>query len=243
MPVPQSRSRFVDPAIQEYASAHSTGPDDQQTRLQVETAERTGGAARMQIGTDQAVLMELIVRAMGATRALEVGTFTGYSGLAIARGLGPSGRLVCCDASDEWTAIAKRAWAEAGVTDRIELRLGPALETLRSLEGVEQFDFAFIDADKENYPAYYEEVVSRVRVGGLILLDNVLQGGRVIDPSATDMSVEAVRATNKAIASDARVRVVLLPIGDGVSFVQKVTNGSLGRPPGADSPAAVPRRT
>jgi caffeoyl-CoA O-methyltransferase len=227
MPVPKSRSRFVDPAIQEYASSHSTGPDDHQARLQVETAERTGAAAGMQIGTDQAVLMELIVRAMGATRALEVGTFTGYSGLAIARGLGPSGRLVCCDVSGEWTAIAGRAWEEAGVADRIELRLGPALETLRSLERVEQFDFAFIDADKENYPAYYEEVIARVRVGGLILLDNVLQGGRVIDPSATDTSVEAIRATNEMIAGDPRVRVVLLPIGDGVSFVQKVTGDSV----------------
>ena len=111
--------------------------------------------------------------------------------------------------------------------DRIELRLGPALETLRSLERVEQFDFAFIDADKENYPAYYEEVIARVRVGGLILLDNVLQGGRVIDPSATDTSVEAIRATNEMIAGDPRVRVVLLPIGDGVSFVQKVTGDSV----------------
>ncbi len=225
MPNPQTRSRFVDPAIQEYASAHSSGPDEHQLWLQAETRERTGRAAGMQIGTDQAVLMELIVRAMGARRALEIGTFTGYSALAVARGLGPGGRLLCCDVSEEWTSIARQAWEAAGVADRIELRLGPALRTLEALEGAEQFDFAFIDADKENYPAYYEAVVPRLRLGGLVLLDNVLQDGRVIDPSATDPSVVAIRRTNDAICQDRRVRVVLLPIGDGVSVVQKVAEG------------------
>jgi caffeoyl-CoA O-methyltransferase len=219
---PQTRSRFVESAIQDYASAHSSAPDEHQLRLQAETRERTGPAAGMQIGTDQAVLMELIVRAMGVRRALEIGTFTGYSALAIARGLGPQGRLLCLDVSEEWTSIARRAWEAAGVADRIELRLGPALETLENLDGAEPFDFAFIDADKENYPAYYESVVRRLRVGGLVLLDNVLQGGRVIDASATDPSVVAIRRTNDMICEDRRVRVVLLPIGDGVSVVQKV---------------------
>jgi len=218
----QTRSRFVESAIQDYASAHSSGPDEHQLRLQAETRERTGRAAGMQIGTDQAVLMEVIVRAMGVRRALEIGTFTGYSALAIARGLGPQGRLLCLDVSEEWTSIARRAWEAAGVADRIELRLGPALETLENLDGAEPFDFAFIDADKENYPAYYELVVRRLRVGGLVLLDNVLQGGWVIDPSATDPSVVTIRRTNDMICADPRVRVVLLPIGDGVSVVQKV---------------------
>jgi caffeoyl-CoA O-methyltransferase len=217
-----TRSRFVNREIQEYASAHSTGADELQSGLQAETRERTGRAAGMQIGTDQAVLMEMIVRAMGARRAVEIGTFTGFSALAVARGLGPEGTLLCCDVSDEWTSIARRAWEEAGVADRIELRLGPATETLRNLEEVEQFDFAFIDADKENYPSYYEEILPRLRRGGLILLDNMLQGGRVIDTSANDPSVAAIRAVNDRIARDPRVRVVLLPLGDGVSFVQKI---------------------
>jgi caffeoyl-CoA O-methyltransferase len=176
----------------------------------------------MQIGDDQAKLMEIIVRAMGARRAVEVGTFTGYSALAIARGLGSEGRLLCCDVSEEWTAIGREAWERAGVADRIDLRIAPAIDTLRSLPEEEQFDFAFIDADKTGYPAYYEEILLRTRPGGLILIDNVLQGGRVIDESKTDESVVAIRELNDAIVKDERVLVVLLPIGDGVSVVQKI---------------------
>ncbi|MEX1008353.1 MAG: class I SAM-dependent methyltransferase [Acidimicrobiia bacterium] len=216
------RSRFTDEEIDAYAAAHSAGPDEVQRELQEITAERTGPAARMQIGDDQAVLMEMIVRAMGARRAVEIGTFTGYSALAVARGMGPEGRLLCCDVSEEWTAIAREAWERAGVADRIELRIGPGIETLRGLAREEQFDFAFIDADKPGYPGYYEEILPRLRQGGLVLIDNVLQNGRVIDESATDENVEAIRALNDTIVGDPRVRVVLLPIGDGVSVVQKV---------------------
>jgi caffeoyl-CoA O-methyltransferase len=216
------RTRFIDAAIEDYSADHSTGPDIHQSALQAVTRERTGRAAGMQIGDDQAVLMEMIVRAMGAKSAVEVGTFTGYSALAIARGLGPDGRLLCCDVSEEWTSIARDSWEEAGVSDRIELRIQPGLETLRALEPVEQFDFAFIDADKENYPRYYDEIVPRLRRGGLLLLDNMLQGGRVIDPSATDESVIAIRSMNDTIKQDPRVVVVLVPIGDGVSVVQKL---------------------
>jgi caffeoyl-CoA O-methyltransferase len=215
------RSRYTDPAIAEYAALHSTGPDARQVALQAVTVEQTGRAAGMQIGDDQAVLMEMLVRAMGAKHAVEVGTFTGYSALAVARGLGADGRLLCCDVSEEWTSIARQAWEEAGVADRIELRLGPAIETLRSLDSVEQFDFAFIDADKPNYAAYYEEILPRLRRGGLILLDNMLQGGRVVDSAASDEGVSAIRSVNDEILVDDRVSVVLLPIGDGVSFVQK----------------------
>jgi caffeoyl-CoA O-methyltransferase len=216
------RSRFTEAAIDEYAAAHSTGPDEVQRDLQAVTAEKTGGAAVMQIGDDQAVLMETIVRAMGARRAVEVGTFTGYSALAVARGLGPGGRLLCCDVSEEWTAIARDAWERAGVSDRIDLRIGPGLDTLRSLPREEQFDFAFIDADKTGYPGYYEEILPRLRPGGLILIDNVLQNGRVVDDAAIDESVTVIRELNDALVADDRVRVVLLPIGDGVSVVQKV---------------------
>jgi caffeoyl-CoA O-methyltransferase len=205
-----------------YAAEHSAGPDELQRDLQQITAERTGPAAGMQIGDDQAALMEMLVRAMGARRAVEVGTFTGYSALAVARGMGPEGRLLCCDVSEEWTNIAREAWERAGVADRIELRIAPAIKTLRSLPQEERFDFAFIDADKPGYPDYYEEILSRLRPGGLMLIDNVLQNGRVIDAAQTDESVVVIRALNESIVADARVRVVLLPIGDGVSVVQKI---------------------
>jgi caffeoyl-CoA O-methyltransferase len=221
-PAARRRSQFIDPVIDDYAAAHSTPPDAHQLGLQRVTQEKTGRAAGMQIGDDQAVLMEMLVRAMGATRAVEIGTFTGYSALAVARGLGPGGRLLCCDVSQEWTSIARRAWHKAGVADRIELRVGPGLETLRSLPAGEQFDFAFIDADKTGYAQYYEEVLTRLRPGGLILLDNMLQGGHVADDLVHDEAVDAIRSLNDAIAADPRVKVVLLPVGDGVSLVQKL---------------------
>jgi caffeoyl-CoA O-methyltransferase len=216
------RSRYIDPVIDDYSAAHSTPPDTDQLDLQHVTEEKTGRAAGMQIGDDQAVLMEMLVRAMGAKRAVEIGTFTGYSALAVARGLGPEGHLLCCDVSEEWTAIAREAWQKAGVAGRIELRIGPGLETLCSLPPEPQFDFAFIDADKTGYTEYYEEVLVRLRPGGLLLLDNMLQGGRVVDDGADDESVSAIRSLNDAIAEDPRVKVVLVPLGDGVSFVQKL---------------------
>jgi caffeoyl-CoA O-methyltransferase len=221
-PTVRRRSHFTEPAIDEYSAVRSTGPDQHQLELQRVTQEHTGAFAGMQIGVDQALLMEMLVRAMGATRAVEVGTFTGYSALAVARGLGPGGHLLCLDVSEEWTAYARTAWEEAGLTDRIELRIGPAIETLRSLPAEEVFDFAFIDADKTGYGAYYEEILARLRPGGLMLLDNMLQGGAVIDAAVTNESVVAIRSLNDAIASDSRVKVVLLPMGDGVSFVQKI---------------------
>jgi caffeoyl-CoA O-methyltransferase len=216
------RSQFIDATIDEYAAAHSTPPDADQLELQRITREKTGRAAGMQIGDDQAVLMEMLVRAMRATRAVEIGTFTGYSALAVARGLGPGGRLLCCDVSQEWTTIARAAWQDAGVADRIELRVGPGLDTLRALPPGEQFDFAFIDADKTGYARYYEEVLARLRPGGLILLDNTLQDGRVVADLTDDQNVAAIRSVNDAIAADPRVKIVLIPIGDGVSIVQKL---------------------
>jgi caffeoyl-CoA O-methyltransferase len=159
---------------------------------------------------------------MRVERAIEIGTFTGYSALAVARGLAPGGTLLCCDISEEWTSIAQRFWAKAGVDDRIELRIGPALDTLRSLPEDPVFDFAFIDADKTGYGAYLGELVPRLRVGGLVLVDNTLQNGRVVDPEADDESVLAIRAFNDAVLADARLVSVLLPFGDGVTAVQKV---------------------
>ena len=221
-PAARRRSQFIDAVIDDYSAAHSTPPGADQLELQRITQEKTGSAAGMQIGDDQAVLMEMLVRAMGATRAVEIGTFTGYSALAVARGLGPGGHLLCCDVSVEWTSIARAAWERAGVADRIELRVGPGLETLRSLPPGEQFDFAFIDADKTGYAQYYEQVLARLRPGGLMLLDNMLQGGHVVGDLADDEDVSAIRSLNEAIAADPRVEVVLIPIGDGVSFVQKL---------------------
>ena len=218
----RTRSQFVEDAVAAYALAHSSGPDEVQIALQDVTRERTGGAAGMQIGDDQAVLMEIIARAMGAQRAVEVGTFTGYSALAVARGMGPEGRLLCCDVSEEWTAVAREYWERAGVSDRIELRLGPAMDTLRALPREEQFDLAFVDADKTGYPAYYQEIVPRLRRGGLLLADNTLQGGNVLDARAGDASTVAIRTFNDTVAADPRVRAVLLPIGDGVTFLQKL---------------------
>jgi len=218
----RSRSRFIEGPIADYALDHSSGPDTVQVELQRVTAERTGDRAGMQIGDDQAVLLEILARATGARRAVEIGTFTGYSSLALARGLGPDGRLLCCDVSEEWTAIAREHWEKAGVADRIELRLGPALATLRSLPAGATFDLAFVDADKTGYADYYEELLPRLRPGGLLLVDNTLWGGAVLDEHDETDDTVAIRALNDRIAADRRVRVVLLPIGDGVTVVQRV---------------------
>lgn len=221
MPPPRSRSRFVDDAIGEYASSHTSPPDALQLELQRVTADRTGRAQGMQIGDDQFVLMEILARAMGARRAVEVGTFTGYSALAVARGMGPEGRLLCCDVSEEWTAIAREHWEKAGVADRIELKLGPAIDTLRALPRDEAIDLAFVDADKPAYLDYYEELVPRLRRGGLLLADNTLQNGRVLDQDSTDENVVAMQHFNHRVLADERMRSVMLPIGDGVTVVQK----------------------
>jgi caffeoyl-CoA O-methyltransferase len=219
---PRSRSRFVDEPIASYASAHSTPPDQIQLDLQAETQAKTGPFSGMQIGDDQAVFMELLARAVHAQSAIEIGTFTGYSALAVARGIGPSGKLLCLDISEEWTAIARAAWQRAGVADRIELRIGPALDTLRALPGTEQFDFAFVDADKTGYAAYYEELLPRMRAGSLLLADNTLRDGKVLGtPADEDKDTSAIQAFNDMLAADSRVRLVLLPIGDGVTIVQK----------------------
>ena len=191
-------------------------------RLRAETAKLP--TAGMQIGADQAALMALLVRAIGAKRCIEVGTYTGYSALAVACALPEDGKLICCDVSAEWTAVARRYWLEAGVADRIDLRLAPALDTLRGLlahGGRDQYDFAFIDADKSNYGAYYEACLELVRPGGLIVLDNMLWSGRVADPDHHDADTDALRALNARIDIDDRVDASLLTVGDGVMLVRK----------------------
>jgi caffeoyl-CoA O-methyltransferase len=175
----------------------------------------------MQIAPEQGAFMTMLTRLIGVRRAIEVGTFTGYSALCIARGLQPGGRLLCCDVSEEWTSIGRRFWERDGIADRIELRLGPALDTLQSLPVEPAFDLAFIDADKQNYPNYYEQVLTRLRPNGVILVDNVLWGGRVTDPEAEDADTKAIRAFNDRVASDDRVDTVMLPLGDGLTLARK----------------------
>ena len=203
-----------------YAVAHGTPPDDVQEALIAETSA-LGGISRMQIAPEQGTFMTLLTKLVDARFAVEVGTFTGYSSLCIARGLAPGGRLLCCDVSEEWTAIARKHWKAAGVDDRIELRIGPAADTLRSLPAEPPIDLAFIDADKTGYRTYYDEIVERLRPGGVVLVDNVLWSGNVIDPSDTSDSTEAIRALNDHVAQDDRVEAVLLPIADGLTIARK----------------------
>jgi predicted O-methyltransferase YrrM len=174
----------------------------------------------MQIGPDQGAFMAMLVRLLGARRILEIGTFTGYSSTAMALALPADGRITCCDVSREWTDIAQRAWLDAGVAHKVELRLAPATETLVSL-GDDSFDLAFIDADKPNYDAYYEGCLRVVRPVGLILIDNVLWSGDVADPSVDNHNVRAIRALNEKIAADERVDHVLLPLADGLTMARR----------------------
>jgi predicted O-methyltransferase YrrM len=173
----------------------------------------------MQIGPDQGAFMALLVRLMGVGRILEIGTFTGYSSTAMALALPADGRITCCDVSREWTDIARQAWADAGIADKVELRLAPATETLATLED-DSFDLAFIDADKPNYDAYYEGCLRVVRPGGLILIDNVLWSGDVADPSVDNDNVRAIRVLNEKIAGDERIDHVLLPLADGLTMAR-----------------------
>jgi caffeoyl-CoA O-methyltransferase len=214
------KSFFLTPEVHRYLVEHGTPPDQVQEELIEETA-KLGGIAMMQIAPEQGAFMTMLTRLIGARRAIEVGTFTGYSALCIARGLALDGQLLCCDVSEEWTSIGRRFWERDGVADRIELRLGPALDTLRSLPSEPVFDMAFIDADKRNYPNYYDEVLPRLRPNGVILVDNVLWSGRVVEPDATDDDTVAIRAFNDQLAADDRVDTVMLPLGDGLTLARK----------------------
>lgn len=192
------------------------------TRLREETARR--GDAGMQISPEQGQFMALLIELTGARRVLEIGTFTGYSALAMALALPSDGRIVACDVEPETTAVARRYWAEAGIAEKIDLRLAPALDTLDGLlaEGAaESFDFAFIDADKGNYEAYYERCLSLLRQGGLLAVDNVLWNGAVADPAARDPDTEAIRALNLRLREDPRISLSMVPISDGLSLARK----------------------
>ena len=216
----QVKSFHLTAEVHRYIVAHGTPPDAIQQEL-IEETRKLGGIALMQIAPEQGAFMTLLARAIGARRAIEVGTFTGYSALCLARGLPAGGRVIACDVSQEWTAIARRYWEKAGVAEKIDLRIGPAAETLRGLPEAEDFDLAFIDADKPSYPIYYELILTRLRSGGLILVDNVLWMGQVANPAATDAQTQAIRSFNDAVARDPRVDCVMLPISDGLTILRK----------------------
>ncbi|MFR9776948.1 O-methyltransferase [Micromonospora sp. MS34] len=206
------------PELHSYLVAHGSAPDEVVRELAEETRAALPAEAEMQVAPEQAAFLTFLTRLLGARQAVEVGTFTGLSSLAIARGLAEGGRLTCFDISAEYTGVARRYWARAGVQDRIELRIGPAAETLRELPRERYLDFAFIDADKVGYPVYWDELVPRIRPGGVVAVDNTLRGGRVLAPQNADD--RAIAAFNDEILSDVRVDVVMLPIADGVTLAR-----------------------
>jgi len=214
------RSFFLEESLHDYVLDNTTAGDAVDASLSAATRE-LGGVARMRVARDQGAFLSMLVSAVRPRLAVEVGTFTGTSSLAIARALPDGGRLLCCDVSEEWTAIARRHWEAAGVSDRIDLVIAPAIQTLRALADDTQVDFAFIDADKTGYLAYYEELVPRLSDHGLLVVDNVLWSGRVMDTSILDDDTVALREFNARVVADDRVEVVMLSIGDGVSVVRR----------------------
>ena len=207
-------------ALYDYMVRHGHNRDPLLAELAAETAA-LGPIAVMQIAPEQGTLMSLLVRAIGASSAIEIGTFTGYSALCIGRGLGPHGRLLCCDVNAEWTAMARKYWTKAGLGERIELRLAPALETLAALPPERHFDFAFIDADKVSYLSYYEALLPRLRPNGLIVFDNVLWMGAVLEDHPRGSDTQALKRLNDVIARDARVEAVMIAVADGLTIARK----------------------
>jgi caffeoyl-CoA O-methyltransferase len=212
----------VTPELRSYLLQNSLRDTDLLARLREETQALPMG--RMQICPEQGQFMALLMELLGARKTLEVGTFTGYSALVVALALPPDGRVVACDVSEEWTRIARRYWEEAGVAHKIDLHLGPGVDTLQALideGGVGTFDFVFLDADKVSYPTYYEQAVQLLRPGGLLAVDNALWGGRVADPTVTDDDTEGIRRITRTIHSDPRVTPSLLPLGDGLLLARR----------------------
>ena len=208
------------PKLYEYVVAHGHNGDPIRAELAAETA-KLGGISAMQIAPEQGTFMAILASAIGARSAVEVGTFTGYSSLCVARALPGDGRMLCCDVNEEWTNVARRYWERAGVANKITLKLAPASETLKALPASHTFDFGFIDADKSNYMVYYEEILKRMRPNGLIVIDNVLWNGAIVDESVKDADTLALRAINDFVAKDTRVEVVMLAVADGLTIVRK----------------------
>jgi caffeoyl-CoA O-methyltransferase len=211
----------LSPELYNYVIAHGGDHDALLAELADETARLIGGTAMMQISPEQGSFMTILARAIGARHAVELGTFTGYSAISIARALPPDGTLLCCDISAEWTSVARRYWEKAGLSHKITLKVAPALDTLRALPAKNTFDFAFIDADKSNQPAYYEEILKRLRPNGLILIDNVLWNGEVLNQLNQTPDTRSIRELNDFLPRDDRVDVVMLPIADGITICRK----------------------
>jgi len=218
--IEEKRSFFLEDDLLDYIMLHSAPADQIQEALIEETVE-LGWVARMQISVDQGNFLTMLVKAIRPKFAVEIGTFTGFSAISIARGLPENGSLLCCDVSEKWTAIARTYWKKAGLNEKIDLVLAPAMETLDSLPEDTEIDFAFIDADKGNYKNYFEAVLSRLSDHGMIVIDNVLWSGRVIDERANDEDTHAIKDFNSHIRNDDRVTCTMLSIGDGVSLIQK----------------------
>jgi len=214
------KSFLLSPELHDYILAHTSPLDEVQRRLIEETA-RLGSVSGMQVAPEQGAFLTILTASLGVRRAVEVGTFTGYSALCIARGLAEGGTLLCCDVSEEWTSIGRQAWERAGVAGRIELRIAPAIETLRSLPDQPYLDLAFVDADKPGYRGYAEELIPRLRPGGVLLVDNVLWGGSVLDPESTRGDVEHIRAFNDWLVGEPRMESVLLPVADGLTVARR----------------------
>ena len=217
-----TRTIGISDQLYDYLLSVSVPPDSLGERLRDETSEAVG--FNMQISPEQGQFMSLLIKMLGVRKAIEIGTFTGYSAMTVARALPADGSLIACDVSEEWTSIARRYWDEAGVADKIELRIGPALDTLDGLIADGQgasFDFAFIDADKENYAGYYERCLELLRPGGVVGVDNTLWSGAVADPVNQTADTIAIRVLNQLVYEDERVNSCVLPIGDGLSIALK----------------------
>ena len=208
------------PKLYEYVVAHGHNGDQLRAELAAETA-KLGRISGMQIAAEQGTFMAILAASIGTRSAVEIGTFTGYSSLCVARALPADGRMLCCDVNEEWTSVARRYWERAGVANKITLKLAPAAETLKALPNSHTFDFGFIDADKSNYMTYYEEILKRMRPNGLIILDNVLWNCAIVDESVKDADTLALRAVNDFVAKDTRVEAVMLAVADGLTIVRK----------------------
>ena len=217
-----TKSVPITPELYTYILNHWVREPDVLRRLREETSQLPNSA--MQIGPEQGPILAILVQLIGAKKGIELGTFTGYSSTAVALALPDDGRLICCDVNADTTAVARRYWREAGVEHKIELVLGPALDTLNRLlaeGGAGTYDFAFIDADKTNYPAYWEKCIELIRPNGIILIDNVLWHGRLVDPAVRDADTEALRTINQQVFRDERVDVALIPVADGLTIARK----------------------
>ncbi|MFF4950065.1 O-methyltransferase [Streptomyces chattanoogensis] len=216
----KSKSTPITPELYDYVLAHNPPLDAVQRGLVEITHQRIPDMAEMQSAQEQGPLLAFLVRLIGARHIVEVGTFTGFSALSMAQALPPDGTLIACDVSEEWTAYGREAWAQAGVSDRIQLRIAPALDTLRAMPADPHIDLVYLDADKANYIPYWEEVVPRMRPGGLIVADNVLFHGQVTDPEATGPAL-AIREFNDHVRADERMEAVMLTVADGVTVARR----------------------